>query len=311
MTTEEQERPWRAPLNRMEYCTLRVHDLDVALEWYTQALDLQIVDKSSELALLTCGGDDQVDLALRLDAQGRGQGLESYSFGIDSLAELRSLEEVLTERGTPTERVDAGLPGLDGALRVPSPTGVPLQIVATQSRATGVRNAGRDQGVAPVDTDHVNLLATDVKGYAQWLTDTFGFATSDAFANPDGSWFVAWSHITSQHHDVAVLATADPATKLHHVAFLAHDLNHMGEVADRICSRGAERAEWGIGKHGGLGANNFLYLKDPSGNRIEINSNMDDNPFEAPVQVYPTETFGDFANIWNYIPPPAGFELGT
>lgn len=302
---------WRAPLNRLEYCTLRVHDLEIALDWYTQALDLQIVDKHQGLALLTCGGDNQVDLALRLDERGRGQGVESYSFGIDSPESLEALAADLAGRGTPTERLDVGLPGLDGALRVPSPTGVPLQIVASADRRTGVRNTGRDQGVAPVDTDHLNLLATDVKGYAQWLTDTFGFATSDAFENPDGSWFVAWTHITDQHHDVALLATADPATRLHHVAFLAEDLNHMGEVADRVCSRGAERCEWGIGKHGGLGANNYLYMKDPSGNRIEVNSNMDDNPFEKPATVYPTEKFAEFASIWNWMPPPPGFELGS
>lgn len=302
---------WRAPLNRLEYATIRVHDLDLALEWYTRALDLQIVDKNEQLALLTCGGDNNVDLALRLDVHGRGQGLESYSFGIDSADALEELEQVLRERGTVMERASVALPGLDGALRVQSPTGVYFQIVASGSRATGTRNTGRDHGVAPVDTDHMNLLAPDVKAYAKWLEDTFGFATSDAAAVSTSEWGAAWTHITPQHHDVAILATRDADTKLHHVAFLAEDLNHMGEVADRICSRGAERCEWGIGKHGGLGANNFLYVKDPSNNRIEINSNMEANPFERPVQLYPAEEFAEFISVWNFQPPPPGFELGS
>ena len=309
--TINDERRWRAPLNRMEYTTIRVHDLDVALEWYTTALDLTIVDKGPGVALLTCGGDGHIDLALRLDERGRGQGIESYSFGVDGSDVLGDLADELADRGTPTEWVAVGVPGLDRALRVQSPTGVPLQIVASEARSTGVLSRGRHDGVAPVDTDHVNLLASDVRGYAQWLSDTFGFATSDAFTGPTGGWFVAWTHITPQHHDVAILATADPATTLHHVAFLAHDLNHMGEIADRICSRRGERAEWGLGKHGGLGANNYLYVKDPSGNRVEINSNMADNPFERPTEVYPFEAFGEFASVWNHMPPPPGFELGT
>jgi len=311
MTGESAETEWRAPLNRLEFSSLRVHDLDVALEWYTRALDLQVIDRNGGAALLTCGGDNNVDLALRLDASGTGAGLESYSFGIDSLGELEALAIELADRGTATERVSIGLPGLDGALRVVSPTGVPLQIVASDSRPTGVRNQRRDQGVSPVDTDHVNLLAQDVRGYAAWLRNTLGFATSDAVGEADGPWVAAWTHITPQHHDVAILATRDPDTRLHHVAFLAEDVNHMGEIADRVCSRGVERCEWGIGKHGGLGANNFLYFKDPSGNRIEVNSNMNDNPFERPTDLYEPDKFGEFISVWNFTPPPPGFELGT
>lgn len=309
--TEPADQVWRAPLNRMEYATIRVHDLDVALEWYTRVLDLQVVDKGHDLALLTCGGDGHPDLGLRLDRRGRGAGLESYSFGIDGLDALETLAAELVDRGTAVERVATDLPSVDGAIRVVSPTGVPVQVVAADGRRTGVANTGRDDGVAPVDTDHVNVLASDVYGYTRWLTDTFGFATSDAFLLPAGGWFVAWTHITGQHHDVAVLATDDPATTLHHVAFLAADLNHMGEIADRVCARAPDRCEWGIGKHGGLGANNYLYLKDPSGNRVEINSNMNDNPFDRPVEIYPFEAFSDFASVWNHIPPPPGFQFGT
>ncbi|WP_020497497.1 VOC family protein [Sciscionella marina] len=301
---------WRAPLNRLEFATIRVHDLDIALEWYTRALDLQVVDKNQDLALLTCGGDHHVDLALRLDTQGTGRGLESYSFGIDGTQSLENLAATLRARGTEVKRVSVDLPAIDDAIRVETPTGVAFQIVASDERPTGVRNTARDQGVAPIDTDHMNLLAPDVKGYADWLGTTFGFATSDAVEGPDG-WGAAWTHITAQHHDVAIMATDDPSTRLHHVAFLAEDLNHMGEIADRICSRGVDRCEWGIGKHGGLGANNFLYVKDPSNNRVEINSNMDENPFERPVEIYSADRFEKFISVWNFQPPPPGFELGS
>ncbi|WP_213571456.1 VOC family protein [Rhodococcus sp. USK13] len=301
---------WRAPLQRLEYATLRVKDLGETLDWYLKALNLKVIDQSSDHALLTCGGDNNVDLALRLDAKGTGKGLESYSFGIDSAAGLEILHQTLQQRGVQTERLDIDLPGLNGALRIVTPTGVYLQVVASNDRATGVRNTGREDGVTPVDTDHVNLLAGDVREYAQWLATTLGFVTSDAVASPAG-WGAAWTHITPQHHDVAILATADPSTKLHHVAFLAEDLNHMGEIADNVCSLGVDRCEWGIGKHGGLGANNFLYCKDPSGNRIEINSNMNDNPFERATQIYPGDEFESFIQVWNFQGPPPSFRYGS
>lgn len=298
----------RAALNRVDHTTLRVTDLETAVSWYEQALDFEVVTRDGDRALLSCGADERVDLVL----EAGGTGICSYALGIDSVAALVSLTEDLKARGLDVTPGESPVPGVEAVAELRTPTGTIMQIVAGSSSATGVCAGSRARGVAPVDTDHVTMLVEDVRGFAQWLSETFGFATADAVTLPGqgDAWMAAWTHITAQHHDVALLASP-PGPTLHHAAFLAADLNHMGEVADRVCSLGEQRCEWGIGKHGGLGANNYLYVRDPSGNRIEINSNMDAHPFDADTVIYPGEDFGKFISIWNFDPPPASFMEGT
>jgi catechol 2,3-dioxygenase len=301
---------WRAPLHRLDHATLRVTDVAEAVAWYEAALDLQVLEQSAEHAVLTVGGDGRADLVLRAG----GTGLHAFALGIASIDALDDLAETLAARDVPFERPASDVPGVDAVLELATPGPQKLQVVASTAGPTGVMNAARPGGVAPVDTDHTTLLVPDVRGFSRWLARTLGFATSDAVAAPGapGAWISSWTHITPQHHDVALIATDDAAMTLHHTAFLAADLNHMGEVADRVCSLSDDaRCEWGIGKHGGLGANNYLYFKDPSGNRIELNSNMDANPFDRDIDIYPGEEFASFISIWNHEPPPATFLTGS
>jgi catechol 2,3-dioxygenase len=308
--TPEADAGARAPLNRFDHATLRVTDLDRSVDWYQAALDLQVVQRTADTAVLTVGGDGATDLVLRAG----GRGVAAFAFGIDGFVALESLAAQLRDRGIEHRIGEGDVPGVDLMLSLTMPSGQECQVVAADGRATGVVYPGRGDGVAPVDTDHVTIVTTDVRGAAQWLSHTFGFAVSDAVAMPGvpEAWVAAWTHITPQHHDVAILADPDPSHSLHHVAFLAADLNHMGEIADRVCSLSEEgRCEWGIGKHGGLGANNYLYFKDPSGNRIEVDSNMEANPFDRPADIYPGEEFAQFISIWNYQLPPEGFDVGS
>jgi len=299
----------RAALNRVDHTTLRVTDLGVAVAWYERALDFRVVTRDAERAFLSCGGDERVDLVL----QSGGTGIASYALGIDGVDALEALASELRTEGRPVERIDSRVPGIDAAIGLRSPEGVVLEIVASATGPTGVSVGSRSRGVAPVDTDHVTMLTTDVEGYSAWLSTTLGFVTSDAVALPGGApgWMAAWNHITPQHHDVSLIVAPAPGQTLHHTAFVAVDLNHMGEIADRVASTDGRRCEWGIGRHGGLGANNFLYFKDPAGNRIEINSNMKQNPFDRPTDVYRGEEFLTFIQLWDDNPPPDSFMQGS
>ena len=253
--------------------------------------------------------DGRVDLVL----EEGGTGIASSALGVDDVTALDALAADLRDEGRSVEPLDALVPGVDAAFVIEGPDRVHLQVVASVHGPTGVCAGSRARGVAPVDTDHVTLSSTDVRGGASWLASTLGFVVSDAVAHPAGApgWLAAWTHVTPQHHDVALLAAHGPGQTLHHTAFLAADLNHMGELADRISSLDERRCEWGIGKHGGLGANHFLYAKDPSGNRIEINSNMAQNPFDRPTEVYAGEDFHAFIQLWDHNPPPESFAQGS
>lgn len=297
----EQEFSPRSALNRLDHSTLRVDDLDASVSWYEAALDFRVLTRDRDRAILSCGLDNRADLVL----QRGGTGIESYTFGVENPDTIDATARHLDAIGVAYQRFDADVPGIDAGIEVVSPSGVRFRIGASNDVATGVSAGKRPDGVAPIDTDHVTLTVPDVRGYAAWLSKVFDFHVADAVRLPgdDGQWIAAWTHVTDQHHDVAM--TASPAkTTLNHIAFLAEDLNHMGEVADRVCSLGPERCEWGIGKHGGLGANNFLYFRDPAGNRVEINSNMASVPFELETALYAAEDFSKFVTRWTFNAPP-------
>ena len=77
--------------------------------------------------------------------------------------------------------------------------------------------------------------------------------------------------------------------------------------ADRIVRMGC-RAEYGIGRHG-PGANLFLYVRDPSGNRVELCTDMALIPPGAPARIW--EGNDDrFLDVWApYLPPASWLEI--
>lgn len=258
--------------------------------------------------MLTCGMDDRPDLVL----QEGGRGIASYTFGVNDPNTFEEIEAQFKERRVEFRRMDSLVPRIDAILELTSPSGVSIAVAASGDDATGIACHERGDGVALLDTDHVTLTVQDVLAYANWLQRVFGFHIADAIAAPTGTsgWIAAWAHVTDQHHDVAMTATPDPTT-LNHVAFLAKDLNHMGEVADRVCSLGTQRCEWGIGKHGGLGANNYLYFRDPSGNRVEVTSSMKNVPFDLETTIYRAEELHEFISRWDYNGAPDTMLKGT
>ena len=70
------------------------------------------------------------------------------------------------------------------------------------------------------------------------------------------------------NHDVALVAANTPS--LHHVAYFVADPAAIIGLADACADAGLQQAvEFGPGRHG-LSNALFLYVRDPSGNRVEL-----------------------------------------
>jgi catechol 2,3-dioxygenase len=103
-------------------------------------------------------------------------------------------------------------------------------------------------------------------------------------------------------NDIVLLSNEGP--RLHHVAYVVHDasttLLHACDVAASFGLAGS--VEWGPCRHG-LGCEQFLYLRDPDGHRVELLSH--------PYQLIDLEdkSYGwstsspDIANLWGPGPP--------
>jgi catechol 2,3-dioxygenase len=268
-------------IHRTDHAAIRVRDLGEALEWYEGVLGLTVLSRSTERALLACRGD-----AVDLTIQGGGTGLVNFAFGVDSADDLTHYATRLKAQGVSSERLDPeDRPGTDQVLAFQLPSGHNMELaVGSNGRRAGVTETVSDGTFRPTDMDHVNIIGeVDPKDMSQFLTQALDFKQSLALTI-GGNWFGSWLRATKLDHDIAYLRAANPAHRLHHVAFAVEDGNHYFRLADRLVETG-NRFEYGPGRHmgtpkstTGFGTNLFAYAFDPSGNRNEFSSGMNEYP---------------------------------
>jgi catechol 2,3-dioxygenase len=284
--------PNLGPLLRLEHAVIRADEVAQALEWYGQALGLEEVGRDGGCVYLSCGGENGFDLGLIPG----GAGLDHFSFSVHDTETLRNLAESLREASVPVAFVSDPEPEIAAAIRLTMPaTGHGLEIVVREARKPYQLFNERSKGgaTAPFDINHVTFGGGDVAAFAGFLVRNLGFRLSDVYElSPAEPLRWAFLRVGENHHDTAMLPA--PRVGLHHVAFAVQDVAALAHFADRI-SRIGSRAEAGIARHL-AGHNLFYYVRDPSGNRIELLADMAlVNDRGAGVQ------------IWSYADPAAGF----
>jgi catechol 2,3-dioxygenase len=146
---------------------------------------------------------------------------------------------------------------------------------------------------------HVSNVAHAAGFYGQ-----LGFRVSE-YASRDGTPNTQFRSIfmarKGNANDIVLASNTGP--RLHHSAFVVHDASTvLLRVCDLAASLGLrDSIEWGPHRHG-LGAEQFLYVRDPDGHRVELLSppyqliDLDDKPYGW------ASTDRDVPNTWG---PPA------
>lgn len=124
-------------------------------------------------------------------------------------------------------------------------------------------------GVPVRSLDHINLLARDVTETKGFYADVLGFKLSEHIIAGDDTEMGAWLRTLTRSHDVALVkdATANGG-RLHHVAFLYGNLQHLEDACDVLTDNGIE-FEAGPARHA-ISQAQFIYVFEPGGNRIEL-----------------------------------------
>jgi catechol 2,3-dioxygenase len=286
-------------LQALSHAVLRVDDREAALRWYRDALGLREMADEDGVLYLGCGGDETADVGL---ASG-GAGLVSFAFSAGSTEGLDAVRSKLDARGVAHRPLDRRYPGIETGIAFELPSGHVMEAVVPKTRVQYVHATERDRA-EPLDADHINLHAADVRGTAEFLVDVLGFRISDVFRLGD-DWFACWCRIGEWHHDIAI-ARSDTGTTLHHVSLLTQGIGHHERIADRL-ARAGHRIEWGIGRHG-PGSNLFVYMRDPNGNRVELTAEMAriiDR--DAPTRFWDGDP-APILNQWGVMPPPSFME---
>lgn len=292
-----------------DHAVIRVQDLEAARRWYCDLLGLIELARDGEFIYLGCGGDEHFDLGLRPG----GVGLDHMAFSVASVSELEETRERYLARGIACSAIERNPePGVAAAFRLTVPTGQVFEVMVRDGRTSYPHTTKWNPAAAhaPLDINHITFLADNVETPTRFYCEQLGFAFSDLLLPPDAEnpWLFSFIRVGENHHDIAIVK-GSVGNKLHHVAFLVNGVSEVVRFADRL-GRFGWRIEAGVGRHG-PGGNSFLYVRDPSGNRIEITADVArlPNRFEAP-RIWRGELSAVF-NVWTEAPPPASFGDGT
>lgn len=129
------------------------------------------------------------------------------------------------------------------------------------------------RGVAPRQIDHVTVMSTDPVREAQWFRDTLGSTFTEYTLLHDDSDLAVFAMVTNNEksHDLGLILDQSPVPgRIHHFAWWVDSREEVLRAADILLN--ADIAiEFGPGRHG-MGEQDYLYVREPGGLRVEVNT---------------------------------------
>lgn len=271
--------------------------------FYEELFGLVEVERRDGFAFLSTGRGFGCDVVLGPWPA----GLDHFAFAV---ADEHSLEEArarLAEAGVDVQPLDTAQEhGLADGIRFALPSGHAMELVLPAATEVyeprPLIDHRHHRGIGPVFLEHITMTCGDVEATAAFLTETLGFRLSETVQPQPGEWFNAFLRCRDRHHDLALFDSPDgDVPGLNHFCFAVPSVDHIVRVADLLVGHGTP-LDSSIGRH--ISGNNvFVYFKDPSGNRLEVNTDMAEiDPSAAPRVM--TESRYD---AWRPSIPPALF----
>ena len=267
-------------VSQLAHVEIVTPDLDKVMPFYTDVLCLEVSGREGDSVYLRGWGDffhhtlqlttgdgpalghiawraegpEQLETAVaRIEATGRGEGWYDGSTGHGPAYRYRAPGGHLHEIFWEVERFK------------PSPE----QVSPFPNRAQ--RYVPRGAGVRCID--HVTIATADPEGDINWYRDTLNHRYMEYTVIPDRPDFVVFGLLTycERSHDLGVVWDASPVpARINHVAYFVETRSDLLRVADVLLNQDVA-IEFGPGKHG-MGEQDYLYIRDPAGFRIEINA---------------------------------------
>jgi catechol 2,3-dioxygenase len=262
--------PARTPYDivRTAWAELVVTDLAAAERFYVDLLGLIVSDRTPD-ALYLRGWEERSHHSL-IVRTGPVAAVRRLAFRVREESDLDALSADFAARGCAMEATDGEHPGQGRALHVRDPYGFPLAFFCEMSQFdTQLQRFDLQHGAPVARIDHFNLHTPDVEGtFAFWKSLGFRcteyISTDGADERITGAWLARKPTV----HDVALTAGGGP--RMHHLGLAVPDTAGVMRACDQLAAAGyAAAIERGPGRHGVSNAF-FVYLRDPSGHRIEL-----------------------------------------
>ena len=272
-------------LSHLSYVAITSPDVEASVEFYKNQVGLVEVDRIDGAVYLRCWGDYYAYSVVV--APGDEPALDTMAWRTSSAEALEEAARRIEAAGVAGEWLDDA-PHIGRAYRFTGPWGhsMTLHWDVTRHHATDAnalegesasiypdRPSRRSKVAgAPRQLDHVTIACSDVDAFAAWYNDVLGFRIM-ARTVLDEAPISVFSVLTTNEksHDLGVvLDGSSRAGRINHYAFWVDTREELLIAADVLGENGYP-IEYGPSIHG-IGEQNFLYYREPSSLRIELNT---------------------------------------
>ena len=268
-------------LGHLAYLEISSPDVEASVAFYVEKFGLRVVDRRDGKVYLRCWGDYyRHSLVI---APGEAPGLTDMVWRAESADDLETLVARIEAQGGIS---DAGwhdsAPAVGRHYSFVGPFGHRMTLlweienyVADPEHASVYPDRPEKRSshsAAPRFLDHVTITSTDVDGFAAWYSQALGFRIM-ARTYLDQAPVNVFTVLTTNEksHDLGiVLDTSGVGGRVHHIAFWVDHPEDLVRTADLMIENGTA-IEYGPSIHG-IGEQNYLYFREPSSLRVELNS---------------------------------------
>ena len=263
-----------AHLGHVEILTDRFED---SLDFFTRVYGLKLSARDGDSAYLRAW-DDYEFHSLKLTASGT-TGVGHIGYRVASAEALERRVAAIEASGY------EGLGWVDGdlghgrAYRVRDPFGHVFELywetrkyeAPPEDRPALKNMASRYHGVgvSPRRLDHLNLLASDVTAFRDFMQTVLGSRVTEQIRLDNGRLGGCWFTVNNKTYDLACTEEHGRGdNRLHHVTYATDQREDILRAADIFLENGVH-IETGPHKHAIQGTF-FLYVWEPAGNRVEL-----------------------------------------
>ncbi len=267
-------------LSHLAHVELFTPKLDESVKFFKDVLGMTESGRAGDSVYLRCWGDYYVYSLILTASDTPALAHAAWrTHGPEELAEAVRRIEASGVKGTWIEKS----PHHGPAYRFKGPGGHPIEILWEIERYVAppeLRSTYPDRpqkplnmGIAPRQLDHLTVATQDVMKMGNWFTDTLGFRFMGTSSLEHDSSQIVFGVITTNEksHDLGVGIDFSPIPgRMHHLAFWVDSHDELLSSADLLIENGYP-IEFGPGRHG-IGEQAYLYFREPSGIRIEVNT---------------------------------------
>lgn len=265
-------------LSHLSYVAITTPDVEASVEFYKTQVGLTEVAREDGKVYLRCWGDYYAYSVVV--APGDEPGLETMAWRTSSAEALEEAARRIEAAGIQGEWFDGFQTGRSYRFVGPWGHSMTLHWDVTRHEAAGQsasiypdRPEKRSKiAGAPRQLDHVTIATSDVDAFVAWYVDVLGFRFM-ARTVLDEAPISVFSVLTTNEksHDLGVvLDGSSRAGRINHYAFWVDTREELLIAADTLMENGVP-IEYGPNIHG-IGEQTFLYYREPSTLRIELNT---------------------------------------